>query len=89
MTEKKGFWYWWLFKGNTEDVFWRLFFIYSSIVTIIFMLIIPLFFPTVFSSLLLEWDSAYIIVILHGWLVALPIAVGMLIKMIYDEYQEE
>lgn len=91
MNKKNGFWKWWIFKGDIYHIIYKLLFIYSTIITLLFMLVIPLFFPKVYILLILEvWvNFTYVVVMLHGWLIALIFCVIMVIKTTYDEYKSE
>lgn len=86
MTEKKGFWRWWLTKGSKADVAFKLLLIYSSVISIIFMFAIPILYPI----LVYRIDGLhYTLIIIHGWFICLVFCFTMAIKCEVDEYKEE
>lgn len=90
MTEKRGFWRWWLFKGSKEDVTYKILFIYSSIVTCL-MFAFPIFFPDVFFPFYNTYchsEYLYLLTAIHGWICMLIIGVVLLIKETHEEYKD-
>ena len=91
MTEKKGFWYWWLTKGSKADIAFKLLFIYSSVITIMFILVIPTMCPDLIYYIRYHPPVGlyYILVLVHGWFICLAFCFAIAIKCEVDEYKEE
>lgn len=84
MTEKRGFWRWWLFSGDTEDIVFKLLFIYSSIATIASIMSLFLY-PNIVGSL---GSGCFVLAMIHGWIISLFLVFFMLVKTTYEEYKD-